>query len=199
MSRYHKAGTRKERRQYFIDRFLSKGTLALVIALFLASAISVLVVGLILLVFVRDDLEFKSLVWISFMQTLDPGNLSFEEGTKFYILMMTISTIVGIFITSILISIISSGFIKKLNTLNQGKSKVLEKEHIIILGWSRNVPVLISELIEGYVGSGKQVIVILSRLKVSDLKDKLDLKIKNYKKTIIIFRVGGIDKEEVQR
>ena len=36
----------------------------------------------------------------------------------------------------------------------------------------------------------------LSRLKVSDLKDKLDLKIKDYKKTIIIFRVGGIDKEE---
>jgi hypothetical protein len=50
-----------------------------------------------------------------------------------------IATLVGIFVISILIGSISSGIDEKIDELKKGKSKVLETNHTLILGWSEKV------------------------------------------------------------
>ena len=188
----------KEKVLYKLDRFYSRGTISLVFSLFLFATVAVFFIGFIISIFHESDLPFTRLVWISFMQTLDPGNLSWEQGTTFYMVMMTTSTLVGIFITSILISILSTGFIKRLELLEEGKSRVIEKNHTLILGWNNNVPVMISELIEK-VGNKKQVIIILTRLPIKELKDKVFEYRDDFLKTRIIFRSGNIEDENALR
>ena len=144
--------------KYKFDQFLSKGTVALVLSLFLLMILIVLLVGIIVYIF-NPDLGLNNLVWISFMQTLDPGNLSSEAGSLLYMAMMTLATIVGIFITSLFISFILNGFQTRLENLSRGRSKVMEKNHTLILGWNESIYVIIKQLIEDIKSIRKPVIV----------------------------------------
>ena len=48
-------------------------------------------------------------------------------------------TIGGIFIVSLLISVLSNGLQTKLEDLRKGRSFVVEENHTLILGWSSRI------------------------------------------------------------
>ncbi len=189
----------KKKAKYLFDRFLSRGTFSLIMMLFLITFISVLIVGIIAF-FVSGDNSIFHVIWISFMQTLDAGNLSGEEGTFLYIVMMTVSTIVGLFVTSLLISFVSNGFQTKLENLQKGASGVIEKNHTLILGYNDNVSVLVGELIQANLNVRKPVIVILTDRDLIETTSDLKLKLKKFHNSDIIVRTGSIfDKDDLNR
>ena len=185
----------REKLRYQFDQFLSKGTVSLVLSLFVILFVIVISMGL-LLYFVFPESQLSTLIWTSFMQTLDPGNLSGENGTLFYMVIMTLATIVGIFITSLFISFILNGFQNKLENLSKGRSKVIESNHTLILGWDANVYVVIKELIEANKSVKKPVIVILSDHDSLEMNQNIKDNINHTYNTKIICRSGSIYKKD---
>jgi hypothetical protein len=182
-----------EKIKYRFDQFLSKGTVSLVLSLFFAMILIVVLVGVLANIF-SSEINLSRLIWISFMQTLDAGNLSGEEGSIAYMLLMTIATLVGIFITSLFISFILNGFQTKLEKLSRGRSKVCEKNHTLILGWNEFIYVLLEELIASNRSLKKPVIVILSDVDSVEMNQLIKDNISNVYNTRIICRTGSIFK-----
>ncbi len=185
--------------KYKFDQLLSKGTISLVFALFTVTFVAVVLIGLVAYWVTKSPDSVLSMIWISFMKTLDPGNLADEEGTFFYVFLMTVATIVGIFITSILISIISSGFQTKLENLQRGTSQIIEKNHTLILGWNDNVPIIVSQLVEANRSIRNPKIAILSEQDMMETYIKLKKIVKNFHNTKIIIRTGSLfDKSSLE-
>lgn len=180
-----------EKLRYNFDRFLAKGTFTLVIALFIVIFLIVLLLGLIVFL-VEPNSEIGLLLWTIFNQTLDAGNLGSQIGSPFYLVMMTLASLVGIFITSLFISIILDGFQTRLEALRRGRSTVIETNHTLILGYSDSLFVIIKELIEANRSARKPVIVILSAKDSVDLYQEIKDNVGHFANTRIICRTGSI-------
>ncbi len=68
------------------------------------------------------------------MHAIDTGNVAADKGWKFRLAMLIV-TFGGIFGVSTLIGIVSSGIDAKIENLRRGRSRVIETDHIVILGW----------------------------------------------------------------
>jgi len=183
-------GSKKIR--YYFDQFLTKGTFAIVMMLSVITFAAVVLIGLLSHFLSGEETSVLETLWISLMQTLDAGNLSGVEGSFWYVLLMMIATIVGIFITSMLISVLSSGFQKKLENMQKGTSLVIEKGHTLLLGWNDNIPIIVSEILVANESVRRPVIVILSEIDTRTVMDELKATVKDFKNTKMIIRCGEI-------
>ncbi len=182
----------KEKIQYHFDNLMSKGSVALVGMLFFVSALVAVLVGIILeLINHEHSLGFN--IWTSVMHILDAGTLSAADTADIgYIVLMSIATICGLFVTSILIGIITTGFEEKLNSLKKGNSRVIESNHTVILGFNHNIYTLISELILANENQKDGCIVILASEDKETIEGHIAENIHDFKTTRIICRTGSI-------
>ena len=139
--------SRGERIRYVFDNFMARGTIALILGLFVVAAIGVILVTVVVAVFFRNEAPLSDLLWNSLMRTLDPGTMGGDEGSFGFLLGMLAVTLFGIFIISALIGIINTGLEGKLAQLRKGRSRVVESGHTVILGWSQEVFTVVSELV----------------------------------------------------
>ena len=182
----------KEKLQYRFDNLMSKGSVVLVGILFLATALVAIIVGLILLI-VDNGNSLGANIWTSVMHIIDAGTITGAETTNIaYIVLLSIATICGLFVTSILIGIITTGFEEKLNSLKKGNSKVIEKDHTVILGFNANTYTLISELITANENKKRGCIVILTEQDKETVESLIAENIEDFKTTKIICRTGNI-------
>src|SRR3712207_2352686 len=131
---------------------MARGTVALLLGLFVASVLVILVVTLIVLVVadvragdVTDPIE---LVWRNLLRTLDPGTMGGDQGSPQFLLAALAVTFGGLFVISALIGVINSGLEGKLAELRKGRSRVIEDGHVVILGWTQQVFSIVGELVE---------------------------------------------------
>ncbi len=186
--------TYKEKLQYRFDNLMSKGSIALIGVLFLATAIVAIFVAIFLLIFNNDeDGTFSGNVWISIMHIIDAGTITGASTNKLdFLVLMSIATICGLFVTSILIGLITTGFESKLQTLKKGNSRVIEKDHTIILGFNNSIYTLISELITANENEKKRTIVILAEEDKETIETLISDHIEDFKTTKIVCRTGNI-------
>lgn len=189
--------TFKEKFQYYIENTISEGPKSVIKWLAITSLVSVLILGGVIIVFGISDspdsvggLGFIEGTWKSLMATLDPGTMGGDEGWAFRIVRF-IATLIGIFLISILIGTISSGIDEKIETLKRGRSKVLEQNHTLILGWSEKIFSIISEIIIANENQIKPSIVILSEKDKIEAEEEIRAKISDSKNTKIIVRSGN--------
>lgn len=185
----------KEKLRYKFDNTLSRGTLAIIGWLALLSFVLVLIAGIVLSItgIVPADEEsmgFIEGIWQSLMRTLDPGTMGGDTGWGFRIVMFSV-TLGGIFIISTLIGIISSGIDQLIEGLRKGRSRVLESNHTLILGYSSKVFPIISEICIANENQKNPKIVILSSQDKVELEDEIKNRIPNTKNTKIIVRSGS--------
>jgi ion channel POLLUX/CASTOR len=128
-------------------------------------------------------------LWGNLMRTLDPGTMGGDEGWLFRILMLII-TVGGLIIVASLIGIISGAFDSKVEDLRKGRSRVLESDHTLILGWSSKVFPIAAELIIANESRGKSFIVILANKDKVEMEDELVAKLGKTGNTRIICRTG---------
>ncbi len=159
-------GTLADRWRYGFDNFMSRGTAALVSGLILASLAFILPISvLVSLAGIApeggDRLSLPESIWAVLMRSLDAGTVGGDTGWVFRLTMLVV-TFGGIFVVSTLIGLLSSGIDSKLEDLRQGRSRVIETDHIVILGWSLQIFTLISELAIANANRPDTCIVILS-------------------------------------
>jgi ion channel POLLUX/CASTOR len=183
----------RQKINYFLENFITKGTGNLMLALFVTTLAFVFVLSLLASVF--DGFQESPIyyIWAFFNHTIDVGNLYGVEMDRgfLYLAVATISTLTGILILSLVISFVSSGFSSKLRTLSKGRGKVLEKGHTLILGFNSSVSIMVEELIIANENVKRGLIVILSEFNPEEIFKVLNETIKDYKNTKVIVRSGN--------
>ncbi len=180
-----------EKLRYKFDNIMSKGTVALIGILFLATVIVIVVAGL--LAFLLGEGPIGENIWQSIMHTIDAGTIVGTDTSRpIFLILMCIVTLGGIFITSILIGIITTGFEEKLNTLKKGNSRVIEKNHVVILGFNDNIGTIISELVAAGENQKDNCIVVLAEGDKEEVEEAIGNLVEDFKTTRLICRTGSI-------
>jgi voltage-gated potassium channel Kch len=192
-----KKNTAGERLRYWFDGVMSRGLAALVGLLALASLAFIAVVSFVvayagtwLYPSGEQHYSFGEAMWNSLMRTLDSGTMGGDQGDG-YRAAMLIVTIGGVILVASLISIISSAFDSRVEELRKGRSKVLEDDHTLILGWSSKVIPIVNEICIANESRGRSAIVILADGDKVEMEDELRAKVARRGKTRIIVRSGN--------
>ncbi len=181
-----------DRVRYQFDNLMSKGTIALVEVLFIVTAIVVVIAGA-LGALADTELTTGQSIWQSLMHAIDAGTLAGDNTSNlWYVILMSLVTICGIFITSILIGIISTGFEAKLNDLRKGTSKVIETGHTVVIGFNDSIYTILSELIEAGSNQKKNCIVVLGDEEKEVMEERIKGNIKDFKTTRVICKSGRV-------
>jgi len=183
--------------RYWFDNVMAKGIVALSGLLALVTLVFILIVAAFVVIFhiypepdgVEKALPFGEVLWGNLMRAMDAGAVGGDEGWAFRFTMLVV-TIGGLFVVAGLIGIVSNAFNTKLEELRKGRSKVIEKDHTLILGWSTKVFPIISEIVIANESRGRAVIVVLADGDKVEMEDDIRAKIPKPGKTKIIVRSG---------
>ncbi len=191
--------TLREKIRYYFENTMSAGPSGVIKWLAILSLLLVVTLGIVILIFgisSSDEPDAKGLgfiegSWQILMSTIDPGAMGGDAPVWSYRYVRLIATLGSLFLISILIGTISSGIDGKLDELKKGRSRVLETNHTLILGWSEKVFSIITEIIEANSNQKKPSIVILANRDKGEMEDEIRSKIENFKNTKIIVRSGS--------
>ena len=195
----------RQKFQYRFDNLMSRGTPAMIGMLFVLSLIVVFVAGSIISAagFVQEGetaarLPFGEAVWESLMRTLDSGTMGGDTGTGFRIVMLFV-TLGGIFVVSALIGVLNNGIEDQMARLRKGRSRVLESNHTLVLGWSAQIFTILIELMIANENQPKARIVILADKDKVEMEDEIKERVEGKGKTRIICRNGSpIDPNDLE-
>lgn len=196
--------TYRQRMRYAFDNTMSKGAIAMIGGLALLSLLAVLIFAIVTFLLpgftpAEGPNGFVESFWRSLLRTLDPGTMGGDQGEWPFLLSMLGVTIVGLFIVSTLIGVLSSGIDSKLDELRKGRSFVIENNHTLILGWSDQVFTILSELAIANANQKKPRVVILADQDKVEMETAIRDKVPNLGKTKVICRTGNpIDLDDLE-
>ena len=197
--------TLKECWNYWFDNYMSRGTLALIGGLAIISLVIILVVAAIVSVGGpalgpdgTEGLSFIEAAWEGMMRTLDAGTMGGDSGWGFRLAMFAV-TIGGVFVISTLIGVLTAGVEGKIEELRKGRSRVLESNHTVILGWSPQIFTIIPEIVTANENQPKGVIAILADKDKVEMEEEIRERVGATGKTRVICRSGApIDPTELE-
>ncbi len=186
--------TRKQKLQYWFDNLMSRGTVSLLALPGLITAVVATTGGLLSVALGGPEGEggvtAGSSIWFTLMHALNTGVLAKEEGTIPYLFVMTLVTLVGIFITSFLIGTISNAIKDKIASLQEGRSAIIEKDHVVIIGFDENVTSIIEELALANENQKDAVVVVLAEHDKTEMEDVIRDRIDDLRGLRVICRSG---------
>lgn len=184
----------KERWNYWFDNTLTRGSMVLIGFVTLGTAVLIIVVTAISLAIpgVRPEgTGAKEVFWHVLFQILTPNPFDVTSPLPF-LLVMLILTLGSLLLVSILIGTLTAGIVERLESLRHGHSKVLEKNHTVILGWSHQVFTIISELvIANETRKSGAVITILAPRDKVEMEHAIRDRTSHTKNTRVICRSGA--------
>ncbi|WP_419993965.1 CASTOR/POLLUX-related putative ion channel [Streptomyces boninensis] len=126
-------------------------------------------------------------VWQNVGETFGLGS---AVGTPAYVLLSVLLALVALFFASTLVGLITAGVQRKIMDLRQGRSVVLEKRHIVVLGWSGQVFPIVSELTAAEANQRGSVVAILADRDKIQMEEAIRTQVPDTKGTRIICRTG---------
>ena len=180
--------------RYWFDNSMSRGTPALVAWLGLVTLVLILVFTVLVAAFDlagSDRTDFWHQLLNSLFHALDPGTVAGDGGRWRYVLTMLVLTVAGLFVVSALIGVIAAGIDAKLAELRRGRSRVVERDHTLILGWSEAVLTIIKELSIANESRRRPVVVILATRDKVEMEDELREKLPDLRGTRVVVRSGS--------
>ncbi len=194
-ARKPRSGSLADRWRYWFDNFMARGTVALVSGLGLVSLAFITLMAVVVTASGmrpenEERLNLPESLWGVLMRTLDSGTVGGDTGWVFRLTMLFV-TFGGIFLVSTLIGLLSSGIDSKLEDLRKGRSRVLETDHIVILGWSLQIFTLISELALANANRYDTCIVILSENDKVEMELALQETLGKLPRVRIVCRTGN--------
>lgn len=182
-----------ERLRYRFDNVMSRGTPALVGLLAAASAVLVVIFGVASLFVADEEVRDQGVgrtLWMSMMRALDPGTVAGDEANGLFLFMMLLVTIGGLFIVAALIGVLSTGVDARLDELRKGRSRVVERGHTVLLGWSDQVFTMVSELATANQSEARSCIAILADKDKVEMEDELRSRLGSLGRTRLVCRTG---------
>lgn len=190
--------SKKDRIRYWFDNFMAKGTPAMIAGLAGVTIFAIVVISLIVWAgnFLpaesgSQSTSFLTIVWMSLMRAIDAGTLGGDSGSFGFLLMMSLVTIFGIFIFSALIGILTAGLESKLEQLRKGKSRVIENNHTVILGWSEQVFTIVSEIMIARQEEKYHCITIMGEKDKVEMEEELKQRLPAPKNFRLVCRQGS--------
>lgn len=161
----------REKIAYWFDNRMAKGTVSMVKVLAIFSLIVVVVISLIIALcgFAEEEGLFPAF-WDSLATLINAWMPASGDGSVGYILLTAVTAVFGLFVTSVLIGILSSAIEERLGKLRRGNSLVLERGHIVVLGFIPGEYELLRQLISA-AGSEKRCIVLADELERDTMDD----------------------------
>ena len=186
--------TWRERLSYRFDNALAKGPLVLIGWLALAATILVIVATIISLAIpgvAPEGTGLKEVFWDFLFQALTPNPFDVTSPLPFLLVMLVV-TLGSLFMVSILIGTLTTGIEERLEHMRRGRSRVLENDHTVILGWSHQIFTIIQEIVTANENrkSGAVIAILADRDKVEMENDVRD-RVPEPKNTRIICRSGA--------
>lgn len=119
-----------------------------------------------------DDLPVSVSAWLAWTYVADPGTHADAEGLGHKIVSFLI-TLGGMLVFALMIGIISDVIGEKVDHLKEGKARVLEAGHTLILGWSDKALAIIQEIAYANESEGGGIIVILAEEPKEEMEEIL--------------------------
>ncbi|MGW1838507.1 CASTOR/POLLUX-related putative ion channel [Streptomyces sp. NPDC002067] len=183
------------RLRYWFDGTMDRGTPALIGWLGLASVLLIALVTALVVTFTDEDTEknggWLGVVWMSVLRTLDPGTMGGDTGGPVFLGLMLIVTIGGIFIVSALIGVLTTGLEARIEELRRGRSRLVERGHTVVLGWSEQVFTVLAELVEANQSERRSCVVILADRDKVTMEEEIRRRIPDTGRTRVICRSGS--------
>lgn len=193
--------TFKQLARYRFDSFMARGGSSIFISL------TVVFIGLLLLIATvrlgiyfalpahsdeRDQGLFGQ-VYIIWLAMTDPGNMNQDvESHGLYKIPAIMAGMAGVVILSMLIAFITTELDQKISQLKKGRSKVIEQDHTLILGWGERVPEILRELVIANESEDRPCVVILSEKDKEEMDDYLSLHMPDTQNTRVVTRSGKV-------
>ncbi|MFN7942439.1 MAG: potassium transporter TrkA [Thermoanaerobaculia bacterium] len=194
----HRQPTLRERLAYAFDSSLAGGPAVLigwlgVVSLLLIAVLSLVVWGTGIAPASDEGRApgFVQIVWMSLMRTLDAGTMGGDAGSWWFLFAMLVVTFGGIFVISTLIGALTGVIEEKMGELRKGRSRVLERGHTLILGWSPRIFTIVSELATANENQRRACVVILADRDKVEMEDELRERVGDTKTTRIVCRSGN--------
>jgi len=147
--------------KYLLDDFVSRGFLAQV-ALLAGTALALTLLFGIVAVWLGEP-DYTEGYWTSLMHMIDQGTITGDEvGTDNYFIFMLLVTFIGMAFTSTIIAIVNNAIQDKLNELKKGHSGVIERNHLVVLGFDENTYTICREVVEGNRLIGERVCLVVA-------------------------------------
>ncbi len=181
--------------RYRFDTALSRGPSVVITWLGLITLALIVITALVMTVFrltgVNDGprLGVFEALWQSLLRVVDAGTFAGDTGWGTRLVGLAV-TIAGIFIAGSLIGLIANAVDQQIEELRKGRSKVLESDHTLILGWSPRVPSIVSELVIANESRKKAAVVILADVDKTEMEERLRDAVGDYKSTRVVCRSG---------
>lgn len=194
---------RGTRLRYRFDSFMAQGGGSIFKVLTLVFVAVFLLIGLLrgaLLMFApdiavqHDGIGFLGNLYITFLEITDPGNMAQDiYSSPGYKAFAVLAGIAGIVMLSALIAFITTSLDQKIHELKRGRSKVIEHNHTLILGWNeQRIVEILRELILANESEKDACVVILADRDKEQMDDVLRLRVKDTKTTRIVTRSGDV-------
>ncbi len=169
--------TMQEVISYRFDSLMSYGNIAVTMVLIIIGFIGVVVVTTIIFIEAPEitNSSLSETLWLSFMRILDPGNVATDPEYKnmTFLIVTTLATFFGLALISTYIGLVSGSFSLRIEKLREGNTKVLDKNHILILGFNEITLSIIRNIQKNKGKKDKITIVILSNKSRKDMEDKI--------------------------
>ena len=194
---------RSHRLRYRFDTFMARGGVSIfkvLTGLFLGALLLIGTArGLVLwlapeLPLTHEDIGFFGNLYVTFLELTDPGNMVQDlNSSPWYKVFAITAGTVGIVMLSALIAFITTALDQKLNELRRGRSKVIEEDHTLILGWNeQRIVEILHELTIANESEKDACVVILADKDKEEIDDVLRLRVKDLKTTRIVTRSGDV-------
>ena len=189
--------TWQARLRYGFDNLMGRGAGALIGLLSLASLAFITLFAVIVTVFGLwpesdkgpQPQSFLDTLWGNLIHVMDSGAIGNDSGWGFRAVMLLV-TLGGLSLVASLIGIISSAFDSKVEDLRKGKSRVLESDHTLILGWNPQIFEIVKELCLANESRVRAAIVVLAHVDKVEMEDAIRAKLPRTGRTRIICRSG---------
>ncbi|KAK9167697.1 hypothetical protein Scep_002888 [Stephania cephalantha] len=149
----------KKRIAYRVDVFFSVYPYAKLLALLFATMLLIGFGGLAL--YSVSDGSLAEALWRSWSFVADSGNHADMVGAGTRIVSVSISA-GGMLIFAMMLGLVSDAISEKVDSWRKGKSEVIEKNHVLILGWSDKLGSLLKQLAIANKSLGGGVVVVLA-------------------------------------
>ncbi|RSS34030.1 NAD-binding lipoprotein, partial [Streptomyces sp. WAC08241] len=126
-------------------------------------------------------------VWRSTGQTMRLGG---EVGPPLRIVLSVLLALIALLYVSTLVSLITTGLTDRLMALDRGRATILERGHTVVLGWSEQIPTVVSELVAARTDRRRRVIAVLADREKSAMEEDLHTTARATGRTRVLCRTG---------
>jgi len=175
--------------KFYIDDKLSRGSSSLILWLGAISLIAVSAAAALVWVFELGPQDnFGGLFWDLMMRAVTPWEIEASMGSLPYLLVLLGITLFGIFVLSILISLLSAIIDARVQDVTRGSQPFPFDNHIVVLGWSPRLTAIIEELVIANESNKLLRILILSAKPADELGGLIETSFTDLKTTKLYCR-----------